>query len=153
MKPQAYPHTFLIIVLSAVLFSCETKPYETGPDRFVDDTGFKVVGYLSGGSFDVIDDLELDKLTHLNLAFANPAKGGGIEFERNADIKPIVAKGHAAGLKVYVSLAGGGRPDTTLWKSALLPENMPTFVATLLQYVEDNVLTRLLLEYVTKKEE
>lgn len=140
MKTLHFPQVLLLVLLSAVLFSCETKPYETGPDRFVDDTGFKVVGYLSGGSFDVIDDLELDKLTHLNLAFANPGKDGGIEFSRDADIKPIVAKGHAAGLKVYVSLAGGGRPDTTLWKSVLQPENMPTFVATLMDYVEENDL-------------
>lgn len=140
MKTPHYQHFFLIILFLLILVSCEKKPYETGPEIYVEDVDFKVVGYLSAGGFEVIDELELEKLTHLNLAFANPGKDGSIVFSRNADIKPIVKKGHEVGLKVYVSLAGGGRPDTTLWKSVLQPENMPTFVQTLLDYVDDNNL-------------
>lgn len=37
-------------------------------------------------------------------------------------------------------MAGGGRPDTAIWKSVLQPENMPGFVKNLLDYVEDNSL-------------
>lgn len=133
----------VIFLLSVVLLSCESKekkPYATSPDIYVPDTDFKVVGYLSGGAFDAIDDLELEKLTYLNLAFGNPDKDGKLVFNRNADIKPVVEKGHAAGLKVFVSLAGGGRPDTTIWKSVLHPENMPNFVKNLLDYVDENNL-------------
>jgi len=133
----------ILFLLLNFLLACEKKerkPYATSPDIFVPDTDFKVVGYLSGGSFDVIDDLELEKLTHLNLAFGNPDKDGKLVFSRNADIKPVVEKGHAAGLKVYVSLAGGGRPDTTIWKSVLQPKNMPNFVKHLLDYVKENNL-------------
>jgi chitinase len=92
---------------------------------------------ISGGSFGVIDELELEKLTHLNLAFGNPDKDGKVVFSGNADIRPFVEKGHAAGLKVFISLAGGGRSDTTIWRSALQPENMPNFVKNLLDYVEE----------------
>jgi hypothetical protein len=58
---------------------------------------------ISGGSFGVIDELELEKLTHLNLAFGNPDKDGKVVFSGNADIRPFVEKGHAAGLKVFIS--------------------------------------------------
>jgi len=143
MKTSNYYHFLLIFLLFIVLLSCEIKekkPYATSPDIYIEDTGFKVVGYLGGGSFDVIDDIELDKLTYLNLAFGNPDKEGKIVFSGNADIKPVVDKGHAAGLKVYLSLAGGGRPDTAIWNSVLQPENMPNFVKNLLDYVDEKNL-------------
>ena len=140
MKAFNVNFSLLTFVLLIILLSCERKPYSTSPDIYVPDTDFKVVGYLSGGSFDAIDDLELEKLTHLNLAFGNPDKDGRLVFSRNADIRPVVQKGHAAGLKVFISLAGGGRPDTAIWKSVLQPENMSNFVKHLLDYVEDNNL-------------
>ena len=51
-----------------------------GPDIFVADPGFQVVGYLSGGNFNKIDLLELDKITDLCLAFAHPGKDGTLQF-------------------------------------------------------------------------
>jgi GH18 family chitinase len=104
------------------------------------DTTFKVVGYLGGDNFKRIDELELNRLTYLNLAFANPDKDGNLVFDGNFDITPVVKKGHEAGLKVFVSLAGGGRPDTAVWKSVLLPENRSAFVKHILEYVEKNDL-------------
>ncbi len=136
--------TFKLILLSVffitLLGSCEKAPYATGPDIYVEDTNFKVVGYLSRGGFRHIDNLELDKLTYLNLAFGNPDMNGNLVFSGNADIKPIVKKGHEAGLKVFVSLAGGGRPDTTIWKSVLSPEKRSVFIKGILDYVADNDL-------------
>jgi len=84
--------------------------------------------------------LELNRLTYLNLAFANPDKDGNLVFDGGFDITPIVNKGHEAKLKVYISLAGGGRPDTAIWKSVLLPQNRSTFVKHVLDYVEQNDL-------------
>jgi GH18 family chitinase len=103
-------------------------------------SSFKVVGYLSGRNFSRIDELELNRLTHLNLAFANPDKDGKLVFGRGLDIAPVVDKAHAAGLKVFVSLAGGGKPDAALWKSVLLPENRPSFIRQIVDYVESNSL-------------
>jgi len=111
-----------------------------GPDVHEKGTSFKVVGYLGGGNFRLIDELELNRLTHLNLAFANPNKDGKLVFDGGFDIAPVVSKGHAAGLKVFVSLAGGGRPDTAVWKSVLLPENKSSFVRHIVDYVETNSL-------------
>jgi len=140
MKTICNHHFLVIILLSCILSSCEKKPYKTGPDIYVKDTDFKVVGYLPGSRFDKIDDLKLEKLTYLNLAFGNPDKDGKILFSQNADLKPVVEKGHAAGLKVFLSLAGGGRPDTAIWNSHLKPENMPNLVRNLLDYVDENNL-------------
>jgi GH18 family chitinase len=111
-----------------------------GPDVHEKGTSFKVVGYLAGGNFRLVDELELNRLTHLNLAFANPNKEGKLVFDGGFDIAPVVSKGHAAGLKVFVSLAGGGRPDTAVWKSVLLPENKSSFVRHIVDYVETNSL-------------
>jgi len=111
-----------------------------GPDVHEKGTSFKVVGYLGGGNFRLVDELELNRLTHLNLAFANPNKDGKLVFDGGFDIAPVVSKGHAAGLKVFVSLAGGGRPDTAVWKSLLLPENKSSFVRHIVDYVETNSL-------------
>jgi chitinase len=134
-------YAFLSLILFLMmLVSCAKKPYETGPDIYKENTEFKIVGYLAAGGFDQIDKLELDKLTHLNLAFANPDQDGKLVFSRNVDIKPIVNKGHEAGLKVFVSLAGGGRPDTVLWKSVLEPDNREDFIKAILDYVEENEL-------------
>jgi chitinase len=105
-----------------------------------EDRDFKIVGYLSGRNFERLDELELDKLTHLNLAFANPNREGQLLFSRNADIRPVVARGHEAGLQVYVSLAGGGRPDRETWKSVLQPTNRPAFIRNILLFVEENGL-------------
>lgn len=140
MKTSIHHSLLLAILILIILLSCEKKPYSTGPDIYTEDTDFKIVGYLAAGGFDQIDQLELDKLTYLNLAFGNPDQNGNLVFSRNADIKPVVKKGHDAGLKVYISLAGGGRPDTTIWKSLLQPENRPTLIKGILNYVDENEL-------------
>ncbi len=132
---------FLILCLT-VLFcsSCSNRVANYGPDIYVQDTAFKVVGYLSSWSFNKIDSLELNKLTYLNLAFGNPDADGNLVADDNGDIKPVVERGHELNLKVFISLAGGGRPDTVIWKSLLLPKNRSAFVKKIVSYVEENKL-------------
>ena len=146
MKTSKYYHfsgLALIIILFIALNSCEKedeKPYSISPDIYTEDTDFKIVGYLGVGGLDEINNLELKKLTHLNLAFANPDEDGKLIFSRKADIKTVVEKGHAVGLKVFISLAGGGKPDTTVWNSVLQPKKMQAFVKSILDYVDENNL-------------
>jgi spore germination protein YaaH len=131
----------ILVSISILLFSsCSTKTASYGPDIYKPDTGFKVVGYLSTESIGMMDELELDKLTYLNLAFGNPDKEGNMLVSGNADIAAAVKKGHEARLKVFISLAGGGRPDTAIWKSLLLPENRSSFISKLVSFVEANNL-------------
>jgi len=120
--------------------SCAPRKITYGPDIYKADSTFKVVGYLAGGNFEQIDSLELNKLTYLNLAFGNPDQDGNLIFDDNYNITSVVRKGHDAGLKVFISLGGGGKPDTAIWKSVLLPGNTSEFVAKLMDYVERNNL-------------
>jgi len=131
-----------ILFLSSIMLatSCAPGKITYGPDVYKADSTFKVVGYLGGGNFEKIDSLELNKLTYLNLAFGNPDKDGNLIFDGNYDIASVVKKGHDAGLKVFLSLGGGGTPDTAIWKSVLLPENASEFIAKLMDYVERNNL-------------
>ena len=132
--------SLLIALISLSLFSSCNRATNWGPDIYKPDTTFKVVGYISGWSFDKIDEIEIEKLTYLNLAFANPDKDGNLICDGGFDVKPVVKKGHDAGLKVFISLGGGGRPDTVIWKTQLLPENRTTFIGNILKYVEENNL-------------
>jgi chitinase len=132
-------HSFATLFLSILIcVSCQTKKVDYGPDIYNEDTSFKVVGYLPAGDFDEIDQLELDKLTYLNLAFANPDAEGNLIFRGNVDVKTIVEKGHAIELKVLVSLAGGGNPDKKDWKRALKRTNRSDFIANIIKFVEEN---------------
>ena len=127
----------MIYLCILIGLSCK-KTY--GPDIYTPDTSFKVVGYLSGWNFGVIDDLEIEKLSYLNLAFANPDMDGNLIFDDKADITPVVKKGHDAGVKVFISLAGGGKPDTTLWKTVLKKNKRSDFIDKIVSYVESNNL-------------
>jgi chitinase len=128
---------FATFFLTLFIGSCKTK---WGPDIYQTDNSFKVVGYIGGGNFNKLDSIELNKLTYLNLAFASPGKDGKLVMDDGADVSIGVTKGHAANLKVFISLGGGGRPDTVFWKSALLPRNRSAFIKDIVKYAEDNNL-------------
>ena len=140
MKTSELESLMFAIISFLLITSCKTENHNWGPDIYKPDTTFKVVGYISGWSFDRIDSLEIEKLTYLNLAFANPDKDGNLVCDGGFDVKPVIKKGHDAGLKVFISLAGGGRPDTIIWKNLLLPENRTRFIGNILKYVEENNL-------------
>jgi chitinase len=132
---------FLLFPLTVLLAaSCGTKTVDYGPDIYQPDNSFKVVGYIGGGNFDKLDSIELNRLTYLNLAFANPDRNGRLVMDDNADVATGVKKGHDANLKVFISLGGGGRPDTLIWKSILKPANRSAFIKNIVKYVEENNL-------------
>lgn len=138
MKSLTIKSILIILICIPLFASCGSGKAKWGPDIYIPDTTFKVVGYISGWNFDRIDELEIEKLTYLNLAFANPDKEGNLLSDGGFDVKPVIKKGHDAGLKVFISLAGGGKPDTIIWKTLLLPENRTGFILKILQYVEEN---------------
>jgi chitinase len=82
-----------------------------------------LVGYFpcyKGVAFsDYAGKLDFRKMTHLNLAFGNPPKCAGpctiqsdmqfsIKGQSDADLTALVAAAHAAGVKVLISIGGGG---------------------------------------------
>lgn len=83
----------------------------------------KLVGYLGdykGISYaDYAKVIDFSKMTHLYLAFGNPPKCNGpctadsdmdfsIKSQSDSDVTAIVTAAHAAGVKVVLSIGGGG---------------------------------------------
>jgi GH18 family chitinase len=131
MAATKYQTLLYLLALSLALSACGRK---LAPPVKAKD--FKVIGYLSAGNFDRIDQVPLSALTHLDLAFANPDQDGHLVFPREQDLPGIVDKAHRAGVKVYLSIAGGGiDPELAgYWLAVLQPENRPAFVRQLVDF-------------------
>ena len=116
---------FLLLILLLSFFSFLTP---------LQAQDFKTVGYLPYYRFSLIDDIAFEKLTHLNIAFANPDSQGDLSVG-NQDIDPIVTLGHEHGLEVYISLAGGLTSDwVTNWMNLLQPENRTAYIHKIVNF-------------------
>lgn len=104
------------------------------PDLF--SQSFKTIGYLPDYRFSLIDRINLDQLTHLNIAFANPDMDGNLSTG-GQDIAMIVDKAHTQGVQVYISLAGAvlSPAEELAWKELLKPQNRASFISNILSYV------------------
>ena len=101
---------------------------------------FKVVGYLAYWNFDTAPtQIEWDRLTHVNLAFANPDTIGNFSFD-GADYAQVVEVAHQHNVEVFVSLAGGYlTPDwQTNWNYWMQPAHLDEFVGKIVAYVQAN---------------
>jgi chitinase len=94
---------------------------------------------------DYAKQVNFEKMTHLNLAFGVPPKCNGvctagsdmafsISGQSDADIAAIVAAAHAAGVKVILSIGGGGGDQRVIQfynvgLSSELVNSLDTFVA------------------------
>lgn len=100
----------------------------------------RVVGYLptwSGfpGSVHAVD---LDVVTHLDVAFVNPDASGAITLPDG--IAEVVSTAHAKGVKVLVSIGGAGA-DAAVYASLLgAPERTDAFVGQLVEAVVEHDL-------------
>jgi GH18 family chitinase len=126
----------LLILTASLLFACNRQLSGPHPPTGQSKSTFKVVGYLPAGNFDLIDQIELSKLTHLDIAFANPDSDGHLRFRNENDLPAIVEKAHTAGLQVYLSIAGGGINDQLAghWLSVLQPENRTKFIQEIITF-------------------
>ena len=113
-------HTILRIALAAFLAcssACTAYPAVDAASSPL------LVGYFpcyKGVAFsDYASMLDFRKMTHLNLAFGNPPRCQGpctissdmqfsIKGQTDANITALVAAAHAAGVKVLISIGGGG---------------------------------------------
>lgn len=102
---------------------------------------FKVIGYFPHYRFSWLNDIEFERLTHVNIAFANPDPMGNLSCE-GANIDPVVTKAHQHGCKVFISLAGGYLTPAweTAWDDLTLPVNRQGFIQKILQYVQNHNL-------------
>lgn len=99
----------------------------------------KVVGYLPTYRFSWLADIEFERVTHVNISFANPDSSGQISFG-TTNIWPAVDMAHQHGCKVFVSLAGGylSPAQDETWNYLTLPANRPAFIQKIVQYVQAN---------------
>lgn len=121
-NPRSLRHTVLAVAVAIyVACGCSGQGYAVPASTVVSSP--LLVGYFpcykGVGFFDYANKLNFRKMTHLNLAFGNPPKCNGICNSRSnmdfsihgqtdADITALVAAAHAAGVKVLISIGGGG---------------------------------------------
>ena len=78
----------------------------------------KVVGYVRNwvdlASFS--ETIDYSKVTHINVAFENPVNDRG-ELSFNQADEALITKAHSRGVKVLVSIGGGGVPDNSVLKA------------------------------------
>ena len=94
---------------------------------------FRTVGYLPTYRFYTINDIELNKLTHLNIAFANPDANGNLNTD-GISITPIVQQAQGAGLEVFIALAGGAA-QLSDWEDWIAPNSRSAFISRVIDYV------------------
>ena len=72
---------------------------------------FRVVGYLPTWAGD-LNAVQYTKLTHINYAFLIPTSNGGYQAPDDPTrLKNLVTQAHANGVKVIISVGGGGGGD------------------------------------------
>ncbi len=102
---------------------------------------FKTIGYLPYYRFSLSNQIDYSKLTHLNLAFANPDMAGNLSVN-GYNIDPIVQAAQQQGVEVYISLAGGAL--TAAWDAAWTfhqqPANRSAFIHKIIEYVAEHNL-------------
>lgn len=96
----------------------------------------RVVGYLPDWSYGAYKEMDFSTLTHINISFCNPDENGKLtNYIPDQEMKAIVDKAHANGVKVLAALGGGGGCDNypPLLKNA---ETMAAFNDNIMEYCE-----------------
>ena len=143
MKKQLY------LILSLLIISCSSVDDDDiiDTDQNIDlfSTEARVVGYFPYYRFSLNDKIQYCKVTHLNIAFANPETDGTIVLPSNSGdlLKNVMdtARSQNSDIKIYISLAGGALSDqvSNTWKNFLSsPQDRPILIEKIVSYVLDN---------------
>lgn len=83
-----------------------------------------------------INSIDLAKLTHLNIAFANPNASGALVVSgaSNASVTTVVNASHARNVKVLLSIGGAGAPGNNYRTAFSNSTNMTNFVNSCVNY-------------------
>ena len=134
MKKTIFFYFFFCLIISC------SKENETDTISKDISKNSLIVGYLPTWRFDLNKQIDYCKLTHLNIAFANPDANGKLIMP---DISSIVseAKNNNPEIIICISLAGGVLTNAQAknWKNLIdNPGNVSGFVSNIVQYVLDN---------------
>ena len=101
---------------------------------------FRIIGYLPTYRFSTIEALEVEKLTHLNIAFAQVKSDGEMYLKGNYNYVVQRAKEKNPDLKVLLSLAGGGLSGTEFanWKRYMATSRRSAFIHRIVEFVKNN---------------
>ncbi len=129
---------FFLILLAACQSAAPPTPYGTLAAAFPSPP-LRVVGYVTDWGVQIAPS-QIEKLTHLNYAFALPQSDGTLIFPANGwKLKQYVASAHARNVQVLISVGGWGY-DKQFEVFAASPALRATFVKNLMQYVDENKL-------------
>ncbi|MBS7254854.1 glycosyl hydrolase family 18 protein [Flavobacterium branchiicola] len=98
----------------------------------------RIVGYLSVDNFSKMTSIQFCKLTHLNIAFANPDKNGNIIFTGDIDALVKYARSANPNIIISISLAGGviSEEQASNWSWLIdQPENRPVLIQNIINFV------------------
>jgi len=138
---HSFRSKFTILLLAVLLLNnCSDDNSVIPPVQLGGEA--KVVGYLPYYRFDLSNKIEYCKLTHLNLAFANPDVDGNLQMD---DIKTIVndARTDNPDIVICISIAGGDISNELkqIWSDLIdIPGNRPAFITNIVDYVLQNDL-------------
>ena len=105
---------FWFLGTSLILSSClsEKSPTLTQPTAMMmkenSPSTFRIIGYAPDWD-SVVDEIQFDKLTHINYAFLLPKSDGTFEdLDHPEKLKEIVSEAHNHGVAVLISIGGWG---------------------------------------------
>jgi GH18 family chitinase len=132
----------IIFLLSIIIFSCSKDEIIEDENNNPNSTNAMVVGYFPSWRFDLNNQINYCKITHLNLAFANPDSNGNLVMP---DISSVVnrAKSENPNIKISISIGGGilTTEQANNWSNLIdNPQNIPTIVSKIVEYVLNNNL-------------
>jgi chitinase len=125
----------LFLILLIFLVSCSKETIEV--EVIQNKSSAKIVGYLPTWRFELSSKVEYCKLTHLNLAFANPDSSGSLIMP---DISGVVsdAKSNNPNIKISISIGGGSlsTQQASNWSNLIdNSQNRSKVVSKIVDYV------------------
>ena len=131
----------LLFLCFVILVSC-SKDDSFEEEIMTVDKSARVVGYLPSYRFDSNEKIDYCKLTHLNLAFANPGSNGKLIIN---DFSGVVvrARNENNNIKIYISIGGGYLTDeqASIWSNSIdIKDNRPIIINEIVSFVVDNSL-------------
>tara|TARA_B110000902_G_scaffold58242_1_gene68266 strand:+ start:683 stop:1687 length:1005 start_codon:yes stop_codon:yes gene_type:complete len=131
----------LLFLCIVILVSC-SKDDSFEEEIMTVDKFARVVGYLPSYRFDSNEKIDYCKLTHLNLAFANPGSNGKLIIN---DFSGVVvrARNENSNIKIYISIGGGYLTDeqASIWSNSIdIKDNRPIIINEIVNFVVDNSL-------------
>jgi chitinase len=96
-----------VLMFTASIIACNNKAVVS---QLPTHTKIRVLGYLPGRNDWIagLNNIDLSKITDLNLAFINPDASGN--FPANDAYRQVIEKAHSQDVRVFLSIGGGSPP-------------------------------------------